>query len=95
MQKRHVVQLTDDQRADFGPEGLGVGFEPGQQAGEGVMGRGTGRAGLGLRGLDGRAGGRGGDEELDVVLVRHAGRVYASQATRSQPSRKAKQRSTA
>ena len=65
-----------DQRPDLVPEGFGVGFEPVQQAGEGVVGGGVGRwgctraASVAVHDLGRR------QQELDVVLRRTPRRVH-------------------
>jgi hypothetical protein len=70
-------RVIDDQDAarlphgglDLGPEGRGVGLEPVQQPGEGVVRRRPRSVGLHGGGLGAGGGARAGDQEVDVVGI--------------------------
>ena len=70
-----------DVRAHFPPEGFGVGFESGEQAGEGVVGGGVRVGRLDAGGLARARLPRRPDEEVDVVPVGHPRRIHARKST--------------
>ena len=70
------------ERSDFGPEGFGIGFESGQEPGEGVVGGGLGIGGLAAGGFAGAGDLGRGDEEIDGVAFAGAGADSSPDSTR-------------
>lgn len=77
-----------EKRPDFVPDGFRIGFEPGQEPGEGVVGGGFGVGGLAAGGFAGAGDLGRGDEEIDVVACRGAGRIHQRTVPDSKKSRK-------